>query len=233
MSLKTKLKPIDSDIEVLLAETLSPEARSKALAAFARKELKAAQEFNAAALGYTPTHTTAVDGRMGASEDSVKPDGRILYEFDLLNGVFAWIGEQLVKHAPFKSGRFMRSFLFFADDQVVAPGAALPEAHEYVFISTVPYARKLERGYSDQAPDGVFEVVAKLAKNRYKGEATIRFSYRRVAENASGLIPYRRRATWKAKAIAKGAGDKRSSRIAHVAMKNQRDLRSPAIVIQL
>jgi hypothetical protein len=51
-------------------------------------------------------------------------------------------------------------------------------ASRYEFVSTVPYARKIERGLSPQAPDGVYQVVAVLAQKRFGNVARIRFSYR-------------------------------------------------------
>ena len=48
-------------------------------------------------------------------------------------------------------------------------------ADEYVFINTVPYARKIERGSSSQAPDGVYQAVAMLARDRFGNVARITY----------------------------------------------------------
>jgi hypothetical protein len=45
-------------------------------------------------------------------------------------------------------------------------------------VNTQPYARKIERGHSKQAPNGVYETVAHLAARRFGNMARIRFGYR-------------------------------------------------------
>ncbi|MFC3693123.1 hypothetical protein [Chenggangzhangella methanolivorans] len=187
MSLRSRLDPIDRDIDAILAEDLSPQARSSALADVARGELRAAQDVNARAMGgRTPPHDTFVDGRRGAIEDSVSPQGVIAYEFTLLEELFAWIADQLVTHAPVLTGKFSRSFAFFADGVEVSEGAPAPQASEYVFLNLQPYARKIERGLSSQAPDGVFEVLAAMAAARFGNVARIRFGFRSVPAGAVG-----------------------------------------------
>jgi hypothetical protein len=208
MAFTAKIDAIEKDLAVFLKEELSPEARKAVMASFAREELGKAQATNRQALGYDPEYETFVDGRRGAALESVNPDGgTILFAFELLDDLFAWIGEQLVLHAPVLSGEYQRSFRFYADGKEIDPGAPAPTAREYVFLSAVPYARKIERGHSDQAPNGVFEVVAGLAKGRFGNTANIRFSYR-TPEKSTADTP-------------------KSRRVA------DRESRSPAIVITL
>jgi hypothetical protein len=47
-----------------------------------------------------------------------------------------------------------------------------------VFVNVQPYARKIERGESPSAPEGVYEAVATLARQRFGNVARIRFEYR-------------------------------------------------------
>src|SRR4029077_5670761 len=121
-----------------------------------------------AALGFVPQHTVAVDGVAGASEDRVRPDGEIVYTFDLMPDVFAWIAAELEAFAPVRSGRFKHSFAFFVDGIAADPAGEIPEGREFVFLSSVPYASKIEGERmppeSRQAPNGVFEAVAALAR---------------------------------------------------------------------
>jgi hypothetical protein len=171
----------DIDIAALLEEDLSPAALSAELAAFAREQLAEAQTINANALGFTPQHTVAVDGVAGASEDRVRPDGVIVYTFDLIPDVFAWIAAELEAFAPVLSGRFRRSFAFFVDGILTDLAGEIPEGREFVFLSSVAYAGKIEGEHkppeSYQAPNGVFEAVAALARMRYP-QLEISFSYR-------------------------------------------------------
>lgn len=178
MVVRTRIEILDRDIDLIFATTLSPQERSAELARHAKAALAEAQTINAGALGMVPPHETFVDGRRGAAVESVKPDGVVVFEFELLSDLFAWIGEQLVLHAPVLTGAYRRSFRFFSDGLEVEPGSAVPNAREYMFLNVQPYARKIERGLSDQAPDGVFQAVAVLAKARFGNLAMIRFSYR-------------------------------------------------------
>lgn len=187
MAVRVKVDLLERDVAVVFDQTLGPKARSKYLADYARQELKYAQNINRQNLGATPLHETFVDGRKSNNLDAVKPDGEIVFEFELLGDLFAWIGAQLIKHSPVgraddprpdHPGLYRRSHVFIADDKVVDPGAPLPMAQEYVFVNTQPYARKIERGLSNQAPDGVYQVIATLANRRFSNLARIRFSYR-------------------------------------------------------
>jgi len=171
----------DLYVVALLEEDLSPAALSAELAAFAREQLTEAEKINADALGFTPQHTVAVDGVAGASEDRVRPDGVIVYTFDLMPNVFGWITAELEAFAPVQSGRFRRSFAFFVDGILTDVTCEIPEGREFVFLSSVPYAGKIEGEHkppeSRQAPSGVFEAVAALARMRYP-QLDISFSYR-------------------------------------------------------
>lgn len=185
MPISAKIDPIERDLAVLFPDDLSPEGRSHALAAFAREALSDAETQNRQALGRVPDHETFVDGRRGVQPEMVRPDGTIVFEFELLEEVFEWIEAMLILHSPVRSGRFARSHLFFADN-VEVDLARAPQATEYAFLNTTPYSRKIERGLSSQAPDGVFEAVAVLAGRRFGNLARIRFGYRSLPAGAIG-----------------------------------------------
>lgn len=177
MAITSRIDSIERDIAVMLDETVSPEARSLHLAQFAREQLAQAQQVNQQALGSVPPHETFVDGKPGAAVETVRPDGVIVFEFEMLQDIFAAIGEMLVRASPIRTGRYSRSFLFLADGVVVEPGAVVPEASEYLFVNTMPYSRKIERGLSSQSPDGVFQAVAAVASRRYSNLASITYAF--------------------------------------------------------
>lgn len=216
----TRIEPIERSIMLAIREGEPPAERGRRLAGYARQALAEAQEINRRATGVVPPHETYVDGSLGAPLESVKPDGVIVFEFDLLNDLFEWIGEMLVKHSPVLTGRYQDSHAFYADGVEIAPGAEVPPAEEYVFLSLQPYARKIERGQSKQAPDGVYEAVTVLARRRFGNVASIRFTYR------SPLLGY----------VAGGANraERRALRdqpARQSAMRMERASRQPAIVI--
>jgi len=172
----------DIDFAALFDEELSPKARSASLAGFAREHLADAEKINTATLGFKPAHVTIVDGREGGSEDAVKPNGSIVYEFNLMTDVFSWVAEQLHAFAPVLSGRFKTSFEFFVDGALSSLEADLSAGREFVFMSSVPYAGKIEgenrAPESSQAPHGVFEAIAILAQRRFP-QVDIAFTYLR------------------------------------------------------
>ena len=98
--MKVTLEPIDTTVRVMLGDVKSGPAASKALAAFAWQEFAKAASHNQRALGYLPEHETWVDGRKGAQPESVKPDGRIVFEFELSDDTIEWIAAMLELHSP-------------------------------------------------------------------------------------------------------------------------------------
>ena len=178
MAIRTRIDPIDRDIAALISADLSPAGRSAALAVFARSELSDAEARNAAALGRTPDHETFVDGRRGEALEAVRPDGTIVFEFRLVEDLLLYLTELLARHSPVRTGRYTASHALFADGVEVTPGRVPPAAAEYVFLNTQPYARKIERGLSPQAPDGVYEAVATMAARRFGNQARVRFGFR-------------------------------------------------------
>ena len=183
MALRTRVEPIDRDLQLLFADDLSAQARSKQLATFAGEVIDEAKETNRRVLGAVPPHTVTVDGREGAALTSVKPDGTIRAEFELINEALVWINTQLQMHSPVLSGRYAKSHELFADGVDTENPNAAPPARVYTFANTVPYARKIERGQSSQAPDGVYQAVATLAARRFGNLAKIRFTYTAILGN--------------------------------------------------
>jgi hypothetical protein len=210
--LSTKIEPIDRDIALIIDQELSPEARSAFLAEYAEEQIAEVRADNARVLGTVPDYETIVDGRRGAVPATVKPSGVIVAEYDLLLEMFAWIGAQLVAHSPRRSGRYAASHVLLADGVEIDPNGVIPDAAEYVFLSSAPYARKIERGLSAQAPDGVYQAVTAVANRRFGNIARALFGYR---ELHSGAV-----SAWA------------SGRFARSKSAAQARLRQPAIIIR-
>jgi hypothetical protein len=94
---------------------------SAALADFARGQLAEGELQNIAVLGRSVPYTVTVDGAVGAAEDNVRPNGEIVYDFELVSGAVAWVCDQLVGYSPIGSGRdrhpglYAQSHTLFAD----------------------------------------------------------------------------------------------------------------------
>jgi hypothetical protein len=192
-----------ADITAFVNAALSPQAQSKAVADFARKKLHEAQQINKRALGRVPAHKTWVDRRPEAPLESVRPDGLIVFEFQLQTELLGWIAEQLEKHSPRgRTGAFVRSHRLYADGVETDPKKPVL-AEEYVFLSSDKpgKVRALEGDprtgntpHSRQAPNGVYEAVATLAHKRFNNQASIFFTYRAPFQfSARGLVGKERR----------------------------------------
>src|SRR3546814_12451062 len=85
-----------------------------------------------ATLPRRPPVKTIVDGRAGASEDSVKAYGRIRYEFGFLQEIAPLALEHARKVSPLDSGRYRDSWLVLADGAPVDADAVPDETAEQV-----------------------------------------------------------------------------------------------------
>lgn len=189
------VEPIDRDVQLIFADDLSPVARSRALAEYATEEIAAQVGAAIGVYGSRLLHRTFVDGRETDDLNSVRPDGEIEADFDLLEDTLSWISNELRKLSPVRSGRYQQGHALYADGREVflgtvnlsdeaLPLGTIPFASEYVFINALSYAHKIETGLSEQAPRGVYEIVAARAAAKFGNIALIRFAYRAPFEGA-------------------------------------------------
>jgi hypothetical protein len=207
MGISSRIQPIDRDIELLIDQTATPKAQSQFFAKFAGEQIEEAKQINRKALGRVPRYTVSVDGRLGAPLNSVRPDGTVFVEFELIDEVLSFIATALQKASPVLSGRYAKSHALFADGTEINWNQPVPFAETYTFINEQPYARKIERGQSSQAPTGVYQAVATLARSRFGNQAKISFAFQSLQGGAisgwagstrlgSQIRNPRRRAEW-------------------------------------
>jgi hypothetical protein len=102
-------------------------------------------------------------------------DDVVVFTFNTNNHVIGFINNELAKHSPVLTGRYMRSHVVFGDGVLYPDIGELSSAtnrdfgnvKEWTFVNTQPYSRKIESGQSAMAPNGVFEIVAKLAQDQF------------------------------------------------------------------
>lgn len=232
MPVRVKIDPIDRDLTLFVDGRLSPAARAKAQADYARSVLADAQRRNRTADGQAPRHATFVDRRAEAPLESVSANGNITFEFDLVAPMLTWVHQRLRANSPVKTGRYRDSHVLFADGVEIDPGAAPPVADQFVFTTPLPYARKVEIGNAKVNLPGsgaVYQGVAALAARRFGNIARITFSYRAVEGNS--IMQISRVGPLQVKRNRRGRFVKGS----HVRAGNQaeRALRNPAIVITM
>lgn len=217
---RTRIEGLERDVLSFIDPDLSEDGRAEFRARIAREQLADAQAVNQSVLGRIPNHETFVDGRAEAPLETVQPNGVIVFEFELLGDVLIWIYQMLMKHSPRLRGDYQTSHLLFADDAEVADIEKAPPAAEYVFLNEQPYARKIERGLSPQAPDGVYEAVAALANGRFGNLVRVSYGFREFRGGP----------------LMKWAELRRPSKTGYSRSKRQsamgRDTRQPAIIVQ-
>lgn len=234
----SKIEPLDDWISVTVRRDLSPEARSRNVADFARRELLEAQEKNRRVLGRTPPHETFVDGRKGARLESVNPDrGVIIFEFEMVFDVLKQIGEMLRARSPVVSGAYREGHTLFADGKEVPLDGVIPAAAEYVMLNPLPYSRRIEigktksgRAFVMQVPNRIYERTAADARRRFGNIVKITFGYR-AAMGRTEEFSISRIGPLRVLRNAKGQFLNGS----HVRAGNQqeRSLRVPAIVVTM
>lgn len=130
-----------------------------------------------------PTRFTRyVDGRQGAAEETVKPDGIIRYVYPRLDEVVQFAMETLFDLSPVLSGKYRMSHTIFVE------GRAVGDLKDYrggeVAISNfVPYARKIELGIMNMRVEGsskVYFQAAERVRKRFGNSATVHFTYRPI-----------------------------------------------------
>jgi len=124
-------------------------------------------------------------------------------------------------------GDYRDSITIFADDRAVADPAGAVGADQVVIMATVPYARKLEgvagkKYISSQAPDGVFQVVAAMAKRRFSNQAKISYTFRNIGGMTSSLEGW---------ASGRRATNSKRFGVAKARRQYEKDTRNPAILI--
>jgi hypothetical protein len=184
----TSIDPLDKDIALILAQDLSPAARSKAFGAYAREVIDETDAHNDSAVGRDVTYETFVDGARSDALETAK--STIVAEWDLLTDSFEWIEEQLILHSPRGpdvNGHYGEVHVFLADGVKADPARPPPDMEEGIFVNAKPYARKLEKLYA------VYETVAALAASRFGKSARVRYTFATYAGQRQPAISIRPR----------------------------------------
>jgi len=171
-------------------------ARRQALIQLAAESFATADRQNTEVLGRPAEYDTVVDGKAGVSPERVKEGGTIVYLFKVgsasLQAAVDDAFRILAELAPILTGRYQNSFRLFVNgtEQDAATAGApidLRDTDEIQITNLQPYARKLERGWSSQAPNGVFETAATALRSQYGNLLNISFSYDRYPNFEVGV----------------------------------------------
>ncbi len=131
-------------IRVFVDRNLSPQAQSQRLAAYAKGWLGEAVRDGR----FSPSHRRWVDGREGAIEEQVRPNGVILYRADQLASAVPFGLAFLQRRAPSDTGAYRRGFYVGVNGRFVPASQFRPElvpaGAEIVIGNVQPYSRKLD-----------------------------------------------------------------------------------------
>ncbi len=140
-----------------------------------------------------PNVTRIVDGRIGASEDSVKPFGVIRYEFDNLRAAAIFAMAQIQDHAPELEGIYKRQWFFMVDGAEVAPETIPADAREITITNDEPYSRRLVVGRRADGrpfslknpPPGFLEIARNAVRGKFGNSVAARVQFIFL----NGLVP--------------------------------------------
>lgn len=152
-------------VRLFVGKNLSPQARSAALASFARADVARLQREGRAALDYT----VWVDGRENAPLESVQPEGRIVYRFNGIAEATAFALGFCVARSPVLTGAYRKSWVVMVDGREwTGPLPEIPAGSEVFVVNTQPYHRKIDMGSQGVGKLGR-EVASRRGPKRKRG----------------------------------------------------------------
>lgn len=162
------------DQEIRMATAgISLAAVNKALADFARSELRKAQTSGAASQSYR----LYVNGRPAMSEDEVVAPGPILYLFSMWSEIIDFAVAELKRRSPVWTGRFRDSFIVVVNGDIVPSGKSIDATSEVIITNFQPYIRKAEAGLLGTKRFAIFDGTKRALARRFGNEGRRAYGY--------------------------------------------------------
>ncbi|MDR7034496.1 hypothetical protein [Mesorhizobium sp. BE184] len=175
------------DLKVATA-SLEPTAINKAVAAFAKRELRRAIAEGIA----SPKYERFVNGRQGAAEETYSAPGAIVYEFVNWPVVIDAALAELRKRSPRRSGRFASSFIVIASGRAVVDDfTKIRTDAEIIITNFQPYVRKAETGRLGIPAYRLFTGTARSIRSRFAGAFTVKATFLDIRAGLHPSIPYK------------------------------------------
>lgn len=127
--------------------------------------------------------TRTVDGKRGAIEDVVKPDGIIVYDYPRMDEIVQFAMNTLFDLSPVLSGDYRNSHQLFVGGAAVSNLASWDGESDIVIVNYVPYSRKIELGKMRMrvpGTDHVYEQAQFLINQRYGNVAAVKFTFQGI-----------------------------------------------------
>jgi hypothetical protein len=136
-----------------------------------------------------PAVTTIVDGRQGATEESVRPFGVIAYRFQYWGEILRETMAFARAISPVLSGLYRDSWFALADGVLVTDLDNPPDAREYIVTNDQPYARVIEvgkKGRKFRAGVHVAQKTARAMQGRFGNSVSTSVRFLDLAGSGSG-----------------------------------------------
>lgn len=169
----------------LATADLEPAEINRALAAFAKQELRAVIASGQASTNYE----RYVNNVQGAREESVVAPGPIRYEFVNWPTVIREALDELRKRVPRKSGRYANGFLVLVGGRPVVEYKTIPAMAEVVIMNVRPYTRKMEVGANGPGRRH-FERAKNALARRYRDVFSFDLRFLNTANGIHPGVPY-------------------------------------------
>ncbi|MBW9090840.1 hypothetical protein JNB91_23800 [Rhizobium wenxiniae] len=168
------LDAFEQEIRIATAG-LEPDEIRHALAVYARQSVAEVVQSGRASARYD----RYVNGRRGASEDSVQLPGPIVYEFSLWEPILTFALLELARRSPVKSGRFRQSFIVLANQRIVTDFDEIGPDDEVIITNFQPYIRKAEGGVLSVPRFSIFDGTKRSLARRFgnSGRNAAAFSF--------------------------------------------------------
>lgn len=151
-------------VALLLDNAIGPAAISARLAQHARTTRDALIAKGEA----PPIFETFVDGRQGAREEEVRPEGAILYRFNVLGLAAAFALAYARERSPRLSGEYRASWFVIVDGRPYGGDLAeIPGDATVMVTNHSPYHRKIDTGGQRGIGKGIVEATRQAVRIRW------------------------------------------------------------------
>lgn len=117
-----------------------------------------------------PHWTTYVDGRQGVPESQVRPDGAIVYRFNVLGLATVFALSYCMTRSPVRSGAYRKAWFVAVDGKPWRDDLNdIPDSAEVMIVNPLPYARKIDTGAMKRmsVPPGIVEGARQVTQRRF------------------------------------------------------------------
>lgn len=161
---------------------LSGESRRKEFIRVAKNEFNRVNEHNKRIMGVDPQVRQIVDGILGKSLEAVNQNGVVVWQWGIHLQIIDEAYTLILYHSPIEQVEtdpihYKDYHKLLVNGQEVHPPVEIGVNDVVKITNLLPYARRIERGWSPQAPDGVYALVAEILREKYGKLFDIEFDY--------------------------------------------------------